>query len=62
MSKGHHCAEWLAPVISPVSLATKALEAAHLRQISFRPQVKAPRSGRNPGKFHTAVWDLIWSK
>jgi hypothetical protein len=23
------------------------------------PQVEAPESGRNPRKFHTAVWDLV---
>jgi hypothetical protein len=27
----------------------------HLRQIRPAPQLKAPESRRNPGKFHTAV-------
>src|SRR6516165_11113991 len=38
---------------------TKALKAAHLRQTGPTPQVKAPESGRNPGKFQTAVRDLV---
>ena len=29
--------------------------AAHLRQIGSAPQVTEPESGRNPGKFQTAV-------
>jgi hypothetical protein len=29
--------------------------AAHLRQIGLAPQLKAPKSGRNPSEFHTAV-------
>ena len=33
----------------------KAENPAHLRQISSTPQPKAPESGRNPGKFHSAV-------
>jgi hypothetical protein len=34
-------------------------KAAHLRQIGPAPQGKEAETGRNPGKFHTAVWDTV---
>src|SRR5215472_17466090 len=43
------------PITETTTLAEYA--GAHLRQIGPKPQVRPPKSRRNPGKFHTAVWD-----
>jgi hypothetical protein len=32
---------------------------AHLRRIRLTPQVTALKIGRNPGKFQSAVWDIV---
>jgi hypothetical protein len=31
-----------------------------VREIGPAPQVTASESGRNPGDFQTAVWDIVW--
>ena len=36
-------------------IAGGLLGAAHLRQIGHAPQLRAPKNGRKPGKFHSAV-------
>jgi len=42
------------------SLVLRGRLRTHLRQIGRGPQLEAPKSGRNPGKFHSAVQDLVW--
>ena len=43
------------PTAASLVLRSKAENPAHLRQTDLAPHLEAPKSGRNPRKFHTAV-------
>jgi hypothetical protein len=47
------------PTAASLVLRSKAENPAHLRQTDLAPHLEAPKSRRNPGKFHSAVRDLV---